>query len=107
MKILYLASSGASDPTRASIPLHVAVNGSVVEGQECAVAFLGDGTELVEEDLGQFPVVVLPGVDDHLVDPGVAQRERHGTGLDELRTVADDRQNLHECEATMAAASGR
>jgi len=47
MKILYLASSGASDPTRASIPLHVAVNGSVVEGQECAVAFLGDGTELV------------------------------------------------------------
>jgi predicted peroxiredoxin len=47
MKILYLASSGASDPTRASIPLHVAVNGSVVEGQECAVAFLGDGTELI------------------------------------------------------------
>ena len=47
MKILYLASSGASDPTRASIPFHVAVNGSVVEGQECAVAFLGDGTELV------------------------------------------------------------
>jgi predicted peroxiredoxin len=23
------------------------VNGSVVEGQECAVAFLGDGTELI------------------------------------------------------------
>jgi len=47
MKILYLASSGASDPTRASIPLHVAVNGSVVEAQECAIAFVGDGTELV------------------------------------------------------------
>ena len=47
MKILYLASSGASDPTRASIPIHVAANGSVVEGQECAVALVGDGTELV------------------------------------------------------------
>ena len=63
--------------------------------------------ELVEEDLGELPVVVLPGVDYRLVDARVAQRNRHGAGLDELRTVADDRQNLHECEATMAAASGR
>jgi predicted peroxiredoxin len=46
MKILYLASSGASDPTRASIPLHIAVNGSTVEAQECAIALVGDGTEL-------------------------------------------------------------
>jgi predicted peroxiredoxin len=50
MKILYLVSSGASDPTRASIPFHIAVNGSVVEGQECAVALVGDGTELVSRE---------------------------------------------------------
>jgi len=50
MKILYLVSTGASDPTRASIPFHVAVNGSVVEGQECAVALVGDGTELVSRE---------------------------------------------------------
>jgi predicted peroxiredoxin len=50
MKVLYIASSGASDATRASIPLHVAVNGSVVEGQECAVALVGDGTELVSSE---------------------------------------------------------
>ena len=47
MKILYLATAGAADPTRASIPLHIAANGSVDEGQECAVVLVGDGTELV------------------------------------------------------------
>ena len=50
MKILYLATAGALDPTRASIPLHVAANGSVDEGQECAVVFVGDATELVSRD---------------------------------------------------------
>ena len=50
MKILYLASAGAVDPTRASIPIHVAANGSVAEGQECAVALVGDGTELVSRE---------------------------------------------------------
>ena len=47
MKILYLATAGAADPTRASMPLHIAANGSVGEGQECAVVLAGDATELV------------------------------------------------------------
>ena len=50
MKILYLAAAGATDATRASIPLHIAANGSVGEGQECAVALVGDGTELVSRE---------------------------------------------------------
>ncbi len=50
MKILYLAIAGAADPTRASIPLHIAANGSVAEGQECAVALAGDATELVSRE---------------------------------------------------------
>jgi predicted peroxiredoxin len=50
MKILYLATAGAVDPTRASIPLHIAANGSVDEGQECAVVLVGDGTELVSRE---------------------------------------------------------
>jgi predicted peroxiredoxin len=50
MKILYLATAGAADPTRASIPLHIAANGSVDEGQECAVVLVGDGTELVSRE---------------------------------------------------------
>ena len=47
MKILYLATTGAADPTRASLPLHVAANGSVEAGQECAVVLVGDATEFV------------------------------------------------------------
>ncbi|MGI9113367.1 MAG: hypothetical protein ACR2GT_14430 [Gaiellaceae bacterium] len=47
MKILYLATAGTADPTRASLPLHIAANGSVAEGQRCALALVGDATELV------------------------------------------------------------
>jgi len=50
MKILYLATAGTADPTRASIPLHIAANGSVGEGQECAVVLVGDATELVSRE---------------------------------------------------------
>jgi predicted peroxiredoxin len=50
MKILYLATTGALDPTRASLPFHIAANGSVAERQECAVALAGDGTELVSRE---------------------------------------------------------
>ena len=50
MKILYLASAGASDPTRASIPLHIAANGSVGEGQDCSVVLAGDATELISRE---------------------------------------------------------
>ena len=50
MKILYLVAAGTADPTRASIPLHIAANGSVAEGQECAVALVGDGTEFVSHE---------------------------------------------------------
>jgi predicted peroxiredoxin len=47
MRILYIAASGSSDATRASIPLHLAVNGSVETGQAAGVLLAGDGTELV------------------------------------------------------------
>ena len=53
MKILYLATAGAADPTRASLPLHIAANGSVAEGQECAVVLAGDATELVSREQAQ------------------------------------------------------
>jgi predicted peroxiredoxin len=50
VKVLYLASAGAADPTRASIPLHIAANGSLAEAQECAVVLVGDATELVSRE---------------------------------------------------------
>jgi predicted peroxiredoxin len=67
MKILYVAAAGAADPTRASIPLHIAANGSVAEGQECAVALVGDGTELASrEKAEQVEGVGIPPVKELL-----------------------------------------
>jgi predicted peroxiredoxin len=50
MKVLYLATAGAGDPTRASLPLHIAANGSVEADQDCAVVLTGDATELVSRE---------------------------------------------------------
>ena len=53
MKILYVATAGAGDPTRASIPWHLAVNGSIEVGQETGVVLAGDATELIVGDTAQ------------------------------------------------------
>jgi predicted peroxiredoxin len=50
MKIAYIASAGTADATRASIPLHLAANGSAEVGQEAAVVLVGDAAELVLGD---------------------------------------------------------
>jgi hypothetical protein len=55
--------------------------------------------ELVEEDLRQLAVVVLPGVQDGLVDPGAAQRRGERRRLDELRAVAHNREDAHGVSA--------
>jgi predicted peroxiredoxin len=53
MKVLYLATTGAGDPTRASLPLHIAANGSIEAAQECALVLVGDGTELVDRETAE------------------------------------------------------
>ena len=53
MKVLYLATAGTADPTRASLPLHIAANGSVEAAQECAVVLAGDATELVSRETAE------------------------------------------------------
>jgi hypothetical protein len=50
MRITYFVSSGAGDPTRVSIPLHLAANGSLEAGQQPAIVLGGDGTEVVLAD---------------------------------------------------------
>jgi predicted peroxiredoxin len=47
MQILYMVTSGSSDATRASLALHLAVNGSLEVGQSVGVVLAGDATELV------------------------------------------------------------
>jgi len=65
MKVLYLVTTGAGDPTKASIPLHLAANGSVEAGQECAVVLAGDATELISQETAeQVEGVGVPPVRD-------------------------------------------
>jgi predicted peroxiredoxin len=50
MKTLYFVTAGSADATRASLPLHLAANGSVEVGHETAVVLAGDATELLSEE---------------------------------------------------------
>jgi predicted peroxiredoxin len=63
MKVLYFVTAGATDATRASLPLHLAVNGSVEVGHDTAVVFVGDATELLsEETANRLEGVGVPAV---------------------------------------------
>ncbi len=50
-RLLIVVSSGPTDPTRASIPFHIAVNGAVPAATEVGVALAGDATELMKPDI--------------------------------------------------------
>jgi len=50
MRLLYIVTKGVNDPTLASVPLHIAANGSLEIGQEVSVVLAGDGTDLVIGD---------------------------------------------------------
>ena len=47
MRLLYIVSKGMNDPTLASVPLHIAANGSLEVGQDVSVVLAGDATDLV------------------------------------------------------------
>jgi predicted peroxiredoxin len=51
MDVLYIAASGQSDATRASIPWHLAVNGSFESGQSAGILLAGDATEVLKPDV--------------------------------------------------------
>ena len=48
MRLLYTLTTGTKDPTKASLPVHLAVNGSVANDDEPAIFLAGDGTEWVD-----------------------------------------------------------
>ena len=70
-----MTTSGSSDATRASIPIHLAVNGSVEVGHEVGIVLAGDATELLKagtrdtiEGLGVPPLRdLLAKARDHAV----------------------------------------
>jgi predicted peroxiredoxin len=49
--LLIVAATGAQDPTRASVPFHIAANGARPAGTECAIALAGDAVELIKPDI--------------------------------------------------------
>ncbi len=53
MRLLYIVTKGENDATLASVPLHIAANGSLEIGQEVTVVLAGDGTDLVIGDTAQ------------------------------------------------------
>ena len=53
MQLLYIVTKGTDDATLASVPLHIAANGSLEVGQEVSVVLAGDATDLVIDDNAQ------------------------------------------------------
>ena len=49
--LLIVTAAGPEDPTRASIPFHIAVNGAKPAGTEVAIALAGDSAELIKPDV--------------------------------------------------------
>jgi len=49
--LLIVTAAGPQDPTRASVPFHIAVNGARPAGVEVAVVLAGDAAELVKPDV--------------------------------------------------------
>ena len=61
--------------------------------------------QLVEEDPRQLVVVVLPRVDEQLLVP-LAQWQRHGGCLHELRAVSDDGDDSHDVASRQSGRRG-
>lgn len=53
MHVVYLSAAGPADPTRASIALHLAANGSAEVGHQATVVLAGDATELIRADVAE------------------------------------------------------
>ncbi len=53
MKFVYISTKGPGDATLASIPLHLAANGSVEVGHETSVVLVGDATDVILGDTAE------------------------------------------------------
>ena len=49
MRVLYIVATGAGDTTKASVAVHLAVNGSIEAGHQIDVVLAGDGTEWAKD----------------------------------------------------------
>ena len=56
-KLLYVATHGPDDPTKACIPFHLAVNGAAEAGIETEINLAGDAAVLIQD---QYIDVLTP-----------------------------------------------
>jgi predicted peroxiredoxin len=74
--LLIVTATGPEEPTRATIPFHIAVNGARPNGTECAIVLAGDAAELVKPDvIANVIGVGIPPLRD-LVDKCLEQELR-------------------------------
>jgi predicted peroxiredoxin len=52
-RLLIVTATGSNDPTRASIPFHIAANGAVPEDTDCGVLLAGDATGLLKPGVAE------------------------------------------------------
>ncbi len=52
-KLLVTTVVGPQDPTRASLPFHIAVNGAAKNGTETAMAMAGDAIDLLKPGVAE------------------------------------------------------
>ncbi len=50
-RLLIVTAAGPEDPTRASVPFHIAANGATPSGTEVGIALAGDAAELIKPDV--------------------------------------------------------
>jgi predicted peroxiredoxin len=48
-KLIYVATHGPDDPTKACMPIHLAVNGAAEAGIDVEVNLAGDATVLIQD----------------------------------------------------------
>ena len=49
--LLIVTAAGPEEPTRASVPFHIAANGATPAGVEVSIALAGDAAELMKPDV--------------------------------------------------------
>ena len=75
-RVVYFNSTGPQDPTRASLALHLAANGSAEVGHDIDFVLVGDATELVRgTTIDTVRGVGVPSMRE-LVDKAVAKGVR-------------------------------
>ena len=69
-----MSTTGQANATRASLPLHLAVNGSLEVGHTVALVLAGDATELLKSDVRE----TLEGVGVPPMRELLAKARQHG-----------------------------